>query len=96
MGWVIADACSRSQKQNTLNYLLIELSKYNTNGEQAVSSFLQYLKTKNINLNISVQKNENQNNLITMKYYRSSGSKIIFEGNELEQKFFDSLYNQLL
>ena len=96
MGWAIANACSRSQNQNTLNYLLIELSKYNTDGEQAVSSFIQFLKTKNIRLNISIQKNEIQNSLITMKYYKSSGSKTIFEGNQLEQENFDSLYNQLL
>ena len=96
MGWVIADACSRGQNENTLNYLLIDFSKDNSYGEQAVSSFIRFLKTKDIKLNISLQKNENKNSLITMKYYKSSGSKTIFEGTQLEQENFDSLYNQLL
>ena len=96
MGWAIANACSLNQHEKPLNHLIIELSKDNSLGEQAVYSFIQYLKTKNIGLNISLQKNEYKNSLITMKYYTSRGNKTIFEGNQLVQDNFDSLYNQLI
>ena len=75
--------------------LIIELSSSNSDGRSAVSSFIQYLKEKEFNGNISIYSNENIKDNIIIKYYLSNKVKKIFEGNNLQEQIFDSLYKKL-
>ena len=93
MGWALNN-CSVNQKPS--NYLIIELSPSNTSGGQKVNSFAKYLYQKNLNINVSLSQNENKKDLITMKYYASGKQEIIYEGNDLDEKVFDSLYNKII
>ena len=94
MGWLICAACnSKSQKQNVL---YIELSEYNVKGAQIVNSFIQYIKSKQPNLNISLNKRIDVNELICIKYLNYNGGRIIYRGNDLNEKLFDSIYRNII
>ena len=95
MGWAINDYCSRSQNKPS-NYLIIEASQSNTSGVNEALNFIQYLKGKNPKMNISSSTNENLNDIISVKYYTNNMLYIIYEGNNLSQDIFDSLYKKII
>ena len=94
MGWALNNCSVRNQKPS--NYLIIELSPSNTSGCQKINSFGKYLYQKNANINVSISQNKNKKDLITMKYYTSGKQEIIYEGNDLGENVFDSLYNKII
>ena len=96
MGWAFSNQCNMSQKENSVNYLIIQYSKNNNAGSEAVSSFIQYLRGRNVRINISLQTNESQSDLITMNFQGPNRQKMIYQGNQLDQQIFDSLYNQII
>ena len=95
MGWAISEFCSSSQK-NPSNYLIIEASQSNTARANEASNFIQYLKGKNLKMNISSSVNENLKDLISIKYYTNNMQYIIYEGDNLNQDLFDSLYKKIM
>ena len=95
MGWAINENCSKSQNLPS-NFLIIETSLSNTARVNEASNFIQYLKGKNLQINISSSPNENLKDLISIKYYRNNMQYIIYEGNNLNQDIFDSLYKKII
>ena len=94
MGWAF-DNCS-IQSQKPYNTLIFELSSSNSDGRRAVSSFVQYLKEKRFNGNVSTYSNENIKDNIIIRHILSNKEKKIFEGNDLQEQIFDSLYKKLI
>ena len=95
MGWAISELCSSSQKKPS-NYLIIEASQSNTARINEASNFIRYLKGKNLQMNISSSANENLKDLISIKYYTNNMQHIIYEGDNLNEEIFDSLYNKII
>ena len=95
MGWAISEFCSGSQNKPS-NYLIIEASQSNTARANEASNFIRYLKGKNLKMNISSSINENLKDLISIKYYTNNMQHIIYEGDNLNQDIFDSLYKKII
>ena len=91
MGWAFNN-CS-TKNQNSINHLVIE---YSSQGAPSVSSFVQFLRLKTLNAKISTLSNGNKNDLINIKYYTCNRMVLIYEGNNLEEKDFDSLYSKII
>ena len=94
MGWALNNCSVGNQRPS--NYLLIELSPSNESGNNVVSSFTRYLYQKKLNINISTSPNSNKKDTIKMLYYSSGKQLTIYEGNDLQEKDFDSLYNKII
>ena len=95
MGWALNENCSKSQNLPS-KFLIIEASQSNTTGVNEASNFIQYLKGKNLKMNISSSVNENLKDLISIKYYANNMQYTIYEGNNLNQDIFDSLYKKII
>ena len=94
MGCVIASACATEKEKQRA--LIIELSPYNFEGEKMAHAFIRYVKYRELVLKDSIIKNENMNNLICIKYNTYNGSRIIYNGTDLTQMQFDSLYRKII
>ena len=94
MGCVIASACATEKEKQRA--LIIELSPYNFEGEKMANAFIRYVKYRELVLKDSIIKKENMNNLICIKYNTYNGSRIIYNGTDLTQIQFDSLYRKIL
>ena len=94
MGCVIAQACAtEKEKQRTL---IIELSPYNVEGEKMANAFIMYVKYRELVLKYSIVKKENMDTLICIKYNTYNGSRIIYNGTDLTQMQFDSIYRKIM
>ena len=93
MGWAFNNCSVKSQKP--INQLIIEFSDTNNSAASSISSFIQYLKRKNIDAIVSTVSNRDLNDLIVIKYYSCNTQELIFKGNNLEEKNFDSLYAKI-
>ena len=91
MGWAFNNCNVRSQPPS--KYLTIELSDSNTSGRSQVSSFIQFLRERNLNVFYSTTSNESLKDSIKIKY---NSQNIIYEGNYLNQEMFDSLYKKII
>ncbi len=94
MGWALNNCSVGNQRPS--NYMIVELSPSNESGNKAVSSFARFLYGKNLNINISTTQNSNKKDSIKMVYYSSGKQEVIYEGNDLDEKVFDSLYQKII
>ena len=79
MGWQQNGGC---QGQRPSKSLIIQSSS----GNESVTSFVQFLKAKNLPIDIKVQNTEENSNTINIIY----DNKNIYTGESLEEKDFDS------
>ena len=94
MGCVVASACSGEKERQKA--LIIELDENNIEGEKIANSFISYVKYRELVLNTSIVKKQNMNNLICIKYKTYNDSRIIYNGTDLTQMQFDSLYRKII
>ena len=91
MGWVVAACNSKSQKK-----LTIEVSTLNLEGHKVVDSFNKYIRGKDNSILTTIITNNNLGYNICIKYYAHNQGRIIYNGNDLKEEIFDSLYRQII
>lgn len=94
MGCYIANACaSDKEKQRTL---IVELSPENIEGEKMANAFISYVKYRELVLKALIVKRENMDNLICIKYKTYSETRIIYNGTDLCQMYFNEIYRKII
>ena len=96
MGWALNNCSQKSCSPNSNAVLIIEYSPSNNEAVQVINSLAQYIYGKNPNFKIQQATNSQNNDLITINYYNSNRKTTIYEGKDLSNKDFDSLYNKIL
>ena len=91
MGWVIAACNSKTQKK-----LIIDISPANTEGYNKVKLFIEYVREKDNNITYVINSNDYFANDICIKYFANNDGRIIYNGNDLNEAFFDSLYRKII
>ena len=94
MGCYFAKVCSSEKERQ--RKLEIELDPNNPYGESMANSFIKYVKYKEMYLNTCKTKKENMGSLICIKYQTHNDKRIIFNGADLNQLKFESLYRTIL
>ena len=96
MGWYIANCIEKSRNCcNSSKNLYIQYSPSNNESSNTISSFVQYIKSKNSDIQISTISSQNKSDIITIEYYSGNKHEIIFSGNNLNESIFDSLYERI-
>ena len=95
MGWALNN-CSVGSQSPPAKYLTIEISKSNTSGNSQVSSFINFLRQRNLSVYYSTTSNENLKDVIIIKYNAGGQENVIYEGSDLTQEKFDSLYRKII
>ena len=91
MGWVIAACNSKSQKR-----LIIDISPANIEGYNKVKLFIEYARKKDNNITYVINSNDYFANDICIKYFANNEGRIIYNGNDLNEALFDSLYRKII
>ena len=94
MGWALNN-CSLESQSRPSKHLTIELNESNTSGRSQVSSFINFLRQRNLNIYYSTKSNESLKDIIKIKY-NAGTENIIYEGSDLTQERFDSLYRKII
>ena len=94
MGWALNN-CSLESQSPPSKHLSIELSESNTSGRSQVSSFIDFLRKRNLSFYYSTMSNESLKDIIKIKY-NAGTENIIYEGNDLTPEKFDSLYRKII
>ena len=91
MGWIVAACNSKSQKR-----LTIDISTTNLEGQRVVDAFIKYIREKDNTIITSIIANNNMLNNICIKYDAHNQGRIIYNGYDLNEALFDSLYRQII
>ena len=91
MGWIVAACNSKSQKK-----LTIEISTLNIEGHKVVDSFVRYIREKDNSILTTIITNNNLVYNICIKYHANNQERIIYNGYDLKEEIFDSLYRQII
>ena len=95
MGWVVNTVCNSKNQRN--KNLIIEISSYDIKGELTANSFAEYIKTKDASINIIINKNGNtNNNFTTIKYFCYNNKRVIYNGLDFNEQYFEQLYRIML
>ncbi len=94
MGCYFAKVCSSENEKK--RSLVVELSPENTYGENMANSFINYVKYREMALNAFINKKENMGKLICIKYNTHNDKRIIYNGDDFNPKYFDSLYKTII
>ena len=94
MGCYFAKVCSSENEKK--RSLVVELSPENTLGENMANTFIRYVKYREMALNAVINKKENMGKLICIKYSTHNDKRIIYNGDDLNPKYFDSLYKKII
>ena len=95
MGWA-QNNCSVGSQSPPAKFLTIEISKSNTSGSSQVSSLIDFLRQKNVSVYYSTVSNESLKDVIKIKYNAGHTENVIYEGSDLTQERFDSLYRKII
>jgi len=94
MGCVIASACESEKDRQKI--LIIELDPINIQGENIANAFIKYVKYRELIMKTSIVKKENMNNLICIKYHTYKETRILYNGFDLSQNHFESIYQKIM
>ena len=94
MGWVVNTVCN-SKNQSNKN-LIIEISSYDIKGEIVANSFAEYIKKKDPTINIIINKNGNTIYFTIIKYFCFNKKRIIYNGLDFNEQYFEQLYRQMV
>ena len=94
MGCVIANACAtEKEKQRTL---IVEVDPNNIGGDNMANTFIRYVKYRQLVLKTQYIKKEGLNGVICIKYTTYNGTKIIYNGTDLDNSHFAELYQKIV
>ena len=94
MGCYFAKVCSSENEKK--RSLVVEVSPYNTIGENMANSFIKYVQYRELALNAYISKKEDLGNLICIRYNTHNDKRIIFNDKNLSPQQFDDLYRKIL
>ena len=60
------------------------------------NSFSQYVKEKDSTINIIINKNGNINSFTTIRYICFNNKRILYNGPDLNEQYFEPLYKQMI
>ena len=96
MGWAINQACGQKQCQsaNITNYLEIIVSSSNTQANEQIQQFMQYLEQNSKSINKGVRNADIDN--IRIRYYDKTGKiNEIYKGNDLNEDKYGNIMAQI-
>ena len=96
MGWAINQACGQKQCQsaNITNYLEIIVSSSNTQANEQIQQFMQYLEQNSKGINKGVRNADIDN--IRIRYYDKTGKiNEIYKGNDLNEDKYGNIMAQI-
>ena len=96
MGWAINQACGQKQCQsaNITNYLEIIVSSSNTQANEQIQQFMQYLEQNSKGINKAVRNADIDN--IRIRYYDKTGKiNEIYKGNDLNEDKYGNIMAQI-
>ena len=96
MGWAINQACGQKQCQsaNITNYLEIIVSSSNTQANEQIQQFMQYLEQNSKSINKAVRNADIDN--IRIRYYDKTGKiNEIYKGNDLNEDKYGNIMAQI-
>ena len=94
MGWALSNASSYKSQPIKESKLTAVLSSQED--ADIVKSFIGFLRNKNLNFSPVILVNEKNPKKIKILYETSNTGEVIFEGENLTEEYFDSLYKKIL
>ena len=94
MGWALNNACSYKSQPFKESKLTAVLSSQDDIDK--IQSLIKFLKNKNLSFTPVVQTNGKNPKSIKIIYETSNAGDKIFEGENLSEEDFDSLYKKIL
>ena len=94
MGWALYNACSYKSQPIKESKLTAVLSSQED--ADIIKSFIGFLRNKNLNFSPVILVNEKNPKKIKILYETSNTGEVIFEGENLTEEYYDSLYKKIL